>query len=463
MSSGTILRLHASRLLLAGFLLCLAPAPWAATYVVGPDDYRDVLPTLEPGDTLALEAGDYREGLPVHGLRGTEEDPVHIAGPEFGEPAVFHGRRGHNTVSIVDSAWVMIRSIEIDNGGLPVDGVKLEGNADFGHHITLTDLDIHNFADNQQIVGISTKAPARGWVIRETEIRDAGTGMYFGNSDGSAPFVDGLIEHNLVTGPIGYAMQIKHQNERPDSDWLPQGRSRTIVRHNVFAKDDRSATGGMARPNVLLGDFPATGPGSDDQYVVYGNLFYNNPTERLFQGEGDIALYSNLFVNPAGNGVAIMPHRGHPRRIAVFHNTLVAAEGTGLWFQTSEETQRADVIANLVFAGQPFGGEGAPDSGNMTGAYEDAGEHLRAPFAEPGELDLTPVDGAPSEAVNGVDDMPVELIWELPDAGLDFDGEPRTGERMGAYDNNRDEPRWFPALERKPRTGPDLLGRIPRE
>lgn len=455
MKAGSTLRPFGGILL--AVLLFVGPQTVAASaiHVVGPDDYRDVLPTLEAGDTLALEAGDYRDGLPIHELEGTADEPIHIAGPEHGEPAVFHARRGHNTVSIVDSAWVTVRSIEIDGGELPADGVKLEGHADFGHYITLSDLKIHNLPDNQQIVGISTKAPARGWIVRNVEIRDAGTGIYLGDSDGSAPFVEGLIEHNLVTGSLGYAMQIKQQDERPDSDWLPEGRSDTIIRHNVFAKDDRSATGGEARPNLLVGHFPAHGPGSTDRYEIYGNLFYNNPTERLFQGEGNIALYNNLFVNPAGSGLAIMPHKGEPRRIAIFHNTLVVGEGTGIWFEATEATERADVVANLVFAERPFNGDGASAQGNLTGAYRAAADHLRDPFADPGELDLTPNNGAGADSDPG---LPVDLLWQLPDADLDFDGEPRTREHWGAYDSERDEPRWTPALEFKPPIGSARAG-----
>lgn len=438
---------------LVGALSFPAPA-LAAIYVVGPDNYRDVLDRLQPGDTLALESGVYRDGLPIHDLAGLPDARIHIAGPEYGEPAVFHGRRGHNVISIVDSSWITIRNVEIDGRGLPVDAVKLEGHARFGHHITLSDLRIRNLARRQQIVGISTKAPAHGWIVRETRIHGAGTGMYFGDSDGSAPFVGGLIEHNLVTDSIGYAMQIKHQAPRPDIEGLPDGPSTTVIRHNVFAKGDDSAAGNMARPNVLLGHFPEEGPGMHDRYAVHGNLFYNNPAERLFQGEGDIALYNNVFVNPAGSGIAIMPHEGQPRRIVLFHNTILAAEGSGVWFETSTGTERAEVVGNAVFAERPLSGDGASGAGNVVGAYEEADRHLREPFAALGELDLTPLEGALQRQV----ELPVDLLWDLPGAQQDFDGEPRTGNRLGAYDGG-DEPRWVPALEIKP--VPDRTARRP--
>jgi hypothetical protein len=49
----------------------------------------------------------------------------------------------------------------------------------------------------------------------------AGTGMYFGNSDGNHPFWGGLIENNLIMNTIGYNLQIKHQNPRPRLPGMP--------------------------------------------------------------------------------------------------------------------------------------------------------------------------------------------------------------------------------------------------
>ncbi len=73
-------------------------------------------------------------------------------------------------------------NLEIDGAGaLQVDAVKAEGNADFAHHITLENLYIHNFAAQQQSVGISTKCPAWGWIVRGNRIEGVGTGMYFGD------------------------------------------------------------------------------------------------------------------------------------------------------------------------------------------------------------------------------------------------------------------------------------------
>jgi hypothetical protein len=281
------------RFLLFGAFFCLlvAHGVHAGRLLEGnPANYRQLLSQLAPGDTLQLRAGEYRQGLPVHRLNGQPDNPILITGPEQGPRPVFLGRPRSNTVSILDSSHVTIRKLELDGRGLPVDAVKAEGQAEWAHHITLEHLLIRGHGNNQQTVGISTKCSAWDWVIRDNEIIGAGTGIYLGDSDGSAPFIAGLIEHNLIIDTLGYNLQVKHQKTRPDIAGIPEGENVTIIRHNVFSKAEGGSEAPMARPNVLVGHWPLSGPGMDDRYLVYGNLFYQNPHEALFQGEGNIAL-----------------------------------------------------------------------------------------------------------------------------------------------------------------------------
>ena len=104
---------------------------------------------------------------------------------------------------------------------------------------------------------------------------------------------------------------------------MPTARSVTVIRDNVFAKPE-GGTAEAPRPNVLVGHFPLEGAGHDDQYVVYGNFFYQNRLESLFQGEGNVAIYGNLFVNAHGDGIRIQPHNDIPRRIDIAFNTVLA-------------------------------------------------------------------------------------------------------------------------------------------
>src|SRR5262249_10284278 len=133
----------------------------------------------------------------------------------------------------------------------------------------------------------------------------AGTGLYLGNSDGSQPFVAGVIENNLVQDSAGYNMEIKDQNAIPPIPGMPLTSTSTIIRHNVFIKDDRPSPDGD-RPNVLVGALPESGPGSQNLYEIYGNYFAHNHRETLFQGSGRVSLHDNIFVDGPGNYPAVV-------------------------------------------------------------------------------------------------------------------------------------------------------------
>ncbi len=239
--------------------------PLGTIYNGNPGNYLSFLGSLGPGDTLQLAAGIYTSGLSINDLNGTAANPIVIIGPASGSPAVFEAQSCCNTVSIRDSSYIEIRNLELDGLGKPdIDAVKAEGDAQWAHHITLENLYIHDHDDNQQTVGISTKCPAWDWVIRNNIINSAGTGMYLGNSDGSAHFVNGLIEGNLIVDTTGYNLQIKHQTgTRPTGLGMPASGT-TIIRHNVFSKANNGATGGNARPNLLVGHWPLSDAGAND-------------------------------------------------------------------------------------------------------------------------------------------------------------------------------------------------------
>jgi hypothetical protein len=433
--------------IVAAAFLAASDAGAQTVHPASPDNYLHLITLLRPGDTLALSAGEYRDGLPAHGLSGEPGRPITITGPESGPSATLVARPGHSTVGIVDSRYLVIRNLMLEGNNLPVDAVKADKPSHYAHDITLENLVIRGHGNNQQTVGISTKCPAWNWVIRGNTIVGAGTGMYLGDSDGSAPFVAGLIERNLIVDTIGYNLQVKHQQPRPDIPGLPAGRSMTIIRHNVFAKADGVATE-SPRPNVLVGHFPLAGAGADDDYAVYGNFFYQNRDEALFQGEGNVALYGNLFVNDDGDAIRIQPHNDIPRRIVIAFNTVVA-KGAGVSLIQKEGAPRypQTVSANAVFAGVPI--RGGRQAGNLAAPMSEANVFLSRPFAPLGELDLYPQRRWP-RTVATKSAAPARF----PDWTRDFNGRPRLPGSIGAYGASGSNPGWLPRLERKPDQGP---------
>ncbi|MBX3273627.1 MAG: hypothetical protein KF729_25410 [Sandaracinaceae bacterium] len=395
-----------------------APQPWedceggGRVLTADPSDYRAVLDTLAPGDTLRLAPGDYTRGLPLR-VSGEEGRCIVIEASDPSARPRFEGSDAFNVIAIHGASWIKVRHLDVDGLGRAGFGVASQGgDAMPTHHVVIEDLRMVGLGANQQIVGISTKSPAWDWVIRGNRIEGAGTGMYLGNSDGTFPFIRGVVEHNTVLGSIGYDAQIKHQVARPALPGMPPDGAVTIVRYNVFSKGDGSSSGGDARPNLLLGHFPPAGAGAGDRYLVYGNLFYDNPTENLLQAEGNLAIYANVFVNPRGGAINIQRHNGAPRLVDVFFNTIVA-EGRGLSITGGEAGFAQRSRYNAIFGPTPLRADDA--RGDVTGSMADAAAALASPTGAPGAgLDVHPSGSALEVAVDAAE------VPDVLDARRDF-------------------------------------------
>ncbi|MCF6261133.1 MAG: Ig-like domain-containing protein [Gammaproteobacteria bacterium] len=464
-SNCYVLRYYLKRVfvLLLGFMGAIVGAVgpvYGKVVIATPDTYRALLSDLKPGYTLSLEAGVYEHGLSISDLHGEAGNPIIITGPETGDPAVFLGDRGitRNTVQITRASYLTIRHLKLD--GLDVEYIDAVNARGITHHITLDRLEIVRHGAAQLTNGIATRGPAWDWIIRNCKIIGAGTGMYLGDSEGRRwPFVGGLIEHNLFVDTVGYNVQFKHMVSRFDSNGdpipgMPLEDRKTIIRHNVFSKASQpSPPLEGPRPNLLVGHFPLSGPGSNDVYEIYGNLFYENTTEALFQGEGNIALYDNLFINSSGDAVNIQPHNDVPRNINVFHNTVVATgNGIGVWGADMNFTHR--VAGNAIFAGKPISTSTSDPNNsavvlrdNVTAAHASASDYLMNPEGDPGlgTLDLFPLAGKLL-----ADSMDMTAFQGFSDWDLDFNQDPRDGTYRGAYAGEVNNNGWALAIDFKP-------------
>ena len=353
-----------------------------------PENYRTLVGRLAPGDTLRLAPGRYTRGLRIRGLHGRKDAPITIEGAPGGK-SVLVARAGANTCDLTDASWIAISNLTFDGGNLRhIDAIKAGGDNSKGvHHVTIEGNTIINHGANQQTVGISTKVPCWDWVIRGNTILGAGTGLYLGNSNGAEPFVRGIIEGNLVKDPHGYCMQIKHQVSRPKTPGIPAGPCTTVIRYNVFVKNDRRGDSGD-RPNLLVGGFPAAGAGARDRYQIYGNLLVHNPRESLFQGTGDISLHDNLFVDTPRTAVTVMTHHGQaPRRVRIYHNTFFR---TGRAVRISGLPAGAErlVAGNLLLGAAGAAQADWPANAVLAGSAVAAG--VAAPVLTFGQMDLQP-------------------------------------------------------------------------
>ena len=421
--------------------------------------YRSLVGQLAPGDTLYLPPGVYMDQLNLSGVNGTSSAWIVITGPASGPAATITTQSTCcNTVQLGGTSYLAIRNLTIDSAGLDaIDGINAKGNPT--HDILIENCTLIGQDNSQATIGISTKSPAWRWTIRANRIVQAGTGIYLGNSDGTQPFIAGIIEGNLFLNTIGYNMEIKNQLAYGTLSWasaIPPGPNRTIIRNNVFIKEKNDWAAGQVvavRPNLLVDPFPDSGTGSTDLYEIYGNFFYKNPNEALFQGTGRMTVHDNVFVASGAGQTAMVftDHNGPLKLTHVYNNTLYSTAGAGIHYVNSPR-EEGIVRGNLIVTGGTgLGGTVPAADNNVIGSPSDGSPY----FAAPSEL-LGQMDFYPSTACPGCSGTALDL---LPFAGetaynVDFNAGSKGGFQFrGAYAGQGTNPGWRLQAGLKPIAG----------
>ncbi len=429
-----------------------------AVVSAAPSNYTRILSSLQPGDTLNLAAGTYTNDLYVAGLNGSSSAWITIQGPASGPPAYFLANASTNTVELVNCSFLAVKNLTLDGQNQPGPfGVSAKGGtSNLVHDILIENCTIQNYNGTQDTDGISTKTTTWNWTIRGNRIVSAGTGLYLGNSDGNDPFIAGVIENNLVQFPIGYCMEIKPQNEWPAVVGMPIGTTTTIIRNNVFIKNDSPSPSGD-RPNLLVDNFPDSGTGSNNRYEVYGNFFYHNPRESLFQFSGRVTIHDNIFVDTPNNAIVAQNHQWSPTttttatsvvKLAYVYNNTIYSTGNGIHF-SSAAAQADDVTGNLVFASTPIGGSIVNQSNNITDSVANAANYVASPSITLGSMNFYPRAGQCSGSA-----LSVSLFTGDTDYSIDFNGTSKGSFiYRGAYSGSGTNPGWQLQAANKPLTG----------
>lgn len=411
-----------------------------------PTNYTAVLPTLKPGDTLNLASGTYTSGLNVTGLNGSEASWITITGPASGPPAVFEGNACCNTVELKSSSYVVIRSITVDGKGIAgVFGVSAkDGLGNVVHHITIEDCTFIGQGGSQQTVGISTKTPTWGWTIRRNVIDGAGTGIYFGNSTYDDPFIGGVIENNVIKSTIGYNMQIKNQNPWPDHPGIPAEDQRTIIRDNVFIKNDAPSPDGN-RPNLFVGAYPESGTGSGGMVEIYGNVFVHNVPESLLQATGRVSIHDNIFVDAGDMAINLRDHDGFGLKLAHVYNNTIYSVKRGIVLGNAA-SEASIVTGNLIFADTPTEGSIGMMGENIGESVANAAMYVTSPSTMFGQMDFYPLAGKAEGAALALDPFAGETAYSC-----DFNETNKGGRTFrGAYAGSGANPGWKLAPGIKP-------------
>jgi hypothetical protein len=422
-------------------LAVLSKPLMAADINANPSNIAAHLHGLQPGDVLHLAPGKYRP-LYLADLNGTPEAWITVRGPESGAPAMIMGAPNSNTVEIVNSSYLAIENLRIDSRGISgAFGISLKGKQNTTHDIRIEGNTLVGQNAGQQTDGISTKSATWGWIIRNNRILGAGTGIYLGDSDGTAPFVHGLVEDNLIQDTIGYNMEIKDQISIPAIAGMPLNATSTIIRNNVFIKDDQPSPDGN-RPNLLVGAFPADGAGAQNLYEIYGNLFLHNGNEALFQGSGRLSLHDNIFVDaPADYAAVVLRRQNFPLKLAHVYNNTIYTTGQGILFGTAALESDA-VVGNLIFAMTPIAGPVVHSSANLEMSFPKADDYVKSPSLVLGPIDFYPRPGK-------CQGKPVNLaqFQHETDFNRDFNGHLKgeaagTATFRGAYAGEGANPGW---------------------
>jgi MYXO-CTERM domain-containing protein len=426
----------------------------AADVPATPADYQAKLSSLKAGDVLKLAAGDYTSGMNIVGMNGSAGMPIVIQGPASGAPARFVGKSGKNTIDIKNSSHVTIQNLVLDGQDISgIDAIKAGGQAsDFAHHITIEGCTITKHSgggSSQQTVGVSTKIVTWDWIVRGNLIDGAGTGMYFGNSDGSRAFIGGVIEGNLFRDTLGYNMQIKHQTDRGQSavPQVPTDDRVTVVRHNVFIKSNNPSPDG-ARPNLLVDGPPASGPGSKDWVEIYGNFFFHNDDDALFQGNGRLHIHDNVFVDSKHPAIRLTNHSGKTVIDAWVYNNTIFDTATGISV-SSAPSGNSLIFGNAIFSAQPLAGSTTGQKDNVTDSVANAGNYVVAPSKSLGQMDFYPKTGSALKAAA----MDYSGVQTDTDYDLDFNGTQKNFSYRGAYQGEGTNPGWALADDFKSGTG----------
>lgn len=427
------------------WLLPCVPFARAANVNADPSNYTTALAALKPGDTLHLAAGTYAPmgstPLPLSNLVGTSSQWITVTGPAADPPtAVFEASPDGccNVVEITNSSYLAIENLYIDGMHVPgAFGISANGGtSNVVHDIrvegcTLVDMD--NDGDpadlGQQDDGISTKVPTWGWIIRHNKILGAGTGMYLGNSDGSDPFIAGVIDGNLVDKPTGYCIEIKQQNPWPSVAGIPTQPTATILSNNVFTKADHAATTSGPRPQVLVDGFPTSGPGAQNHYELYGNLFVHDNDDYLLQATGRVHVHDNIFVDDAMyGGVDFTDHDGYTVIDAIAYNNTIYGAGTGIAFSNAP-SGIGFAVGNAVFAATAFSGTAATQMDNVTDTVANATKYVNNPSLTLGSMDFYPKTGSPLRGTK----MDLSSVSADVSYDRDFNGTKKDFTYRGAY------------------------------
>jgi hypothetical protein len=286
-------------------LMVLSASAFGRVWEVRPtEDYRAILPNLQPGDELVLHEGVYEGSVRIR-LSGTPEKPIIIRGHGEGQARPVLNFEGGSA-----NLW------EISGDHLVVRYLEFRSRRSYAIRVgRASDLTIEDciFRENGGGDISANTAPVDGLRIRRNLfVGSRRTPIYIGNHDGKLPITQFVFEGNVIDGSqiiaedvIGYGIQLKLN--------VTGG----LIRGNFIAN--------TRGPGIMV--YGATNAVPEAANVVERNIVTgsrNNPG--IVVGGGPSVVRENIVLSCPAGGISVINYgrRGLLDQIVVSGNTAVA-------------------------------------------------------------------------------------------------------------------------------------------
>lgn len=424
--------------------------------------FRSAVGTLQAGDTLIVEEGEYvMSYLDIRDLDGTASEWITIQAE--GHVVIRATSYGANAVEIRETHYLRFVGFEIWSETDPyagIDGIKISGS--HSSNIVFDQLYIHDVSGN----GISVFATsAHHLTLTNSEIAYCtGSGLYWGYP-GSDIVHDVVIQHNYIhhcprdpSQETHYGIQFK--------GWSYRALIADNVLHDV---------GGTSRCGIVVyyGRRPLQGDDPADVNVVRGNVLWNCRNEGI-TAMSDAVIENNI-VFDAGYGINLQTYSdesfsgsNYVENLTVRNNTVFRCQSSCIYI-----SGWGSLGTGVSFTGNAAyqDGAGATAIGGSTGAATVSGNVYYGTCslsggAVPGAGLSDFVGVTPAAVVPQLDFYPAAgsvLLDRLPGSGyasLDFNGTPRPHNGAGdagAYERvGSSNPGWH-IVEGPKSTGSELV------
>lgn len=354
--------------MLCCFTFFLQSATAQAVKAVTPeDDLQAAIDELEPGDTLILKNGIYRQPLELRNVHGTEAQPITIRAEHDGNVTI-DGELKRRAIFIKNSSYIRLSGIFARDGWSEWD--KNAVFIDNSHHIFLHRVTAYR-AETLDRNQFHFKIGEGSHHVLLEDIAGYGSARKIFNADANT--------HHIIVRRFFSRWDSFDRTVDPDPNvWIVAAGfygGERVGHHNVF-ENVMSFQG--KNPNLPSHDI---GAGGGDWHKVLGSVSLNSNADPFyFSGCSNCLFQDNVAVTPTGkrgfvSSLSRMPYLAPAENNVVLNFTWISneAQSTGVTLGRSEADGDTLDIKNSFFQGTEsstaFALSGDQSQGELTHSY----------------------------------------------------------------------------------------------